>query len=223
MSKSTSIFELTQNSTSDVNTKDTRPIVADILKEIEMQNQNNTQHEYMNEQQKALDYQIDNLTTVNDISNNQPHIQGGSYSTNIDNIQTHQIPDDLINRNANYELSKNNNEYMIEKDNHSEISNDIDIDEVLTQQLPTIQEIPDTDIDTNNNSNGSLNRLNHLYQQFRDPLLIFLIAMIITIPKVQELINNMLRNIPLLNTTTGHMIAKSAILSATFYYLSKYI
>ena len=61
MSKSTPICDLQSN-----NEQDTSPIVADILKEIENEQNTNNQllnneTDYIQEQQKSLEYQIDKL------------------------------------------------------------------------------------------------------------------------------------------------------------------
>lgn len=125
MSKSTPICDLQSN-----NEPDTSPIVADILKEIENEQNTNNQllnneTDYIQEQQKSLEYQIDNQVVKDD---------------------------NEMYEDKEMEISKNNND---NEDRIEEFEN-LSLDDDVTQTIPNIVE---HEVTLDNNSNLTITNL----------------------------------------------------------------
>lgn len=115
MSKSTPITQLSMNK----DENDTRPIVVDILKEIELE-QDGTQKletndtDYLNEQNKALNYQLDDKLVQDDDEDQVDDMEQAP----LENFENYEMDDDLTQNVPIVEHPQYNNE-----DNTSQLIN----------------------------------------------------------------------------------------------------
>ena len=192
MSKSTPICELNNS----INNQDnTTPIVQDILKEIQLENEN--QADYINEQDRSLNYQLD------------------------DNIIA-----DHDNDNENQTQSKNEIENDYDENQHDQkeieqFESDINIhDDDITQNLG---EIPYIESQKEPSEVEPDNIIHKYFNQFKEPILVFLVVMILGIPSVSKVINNIQKTIPGLNNQIGHLLIGGLLGTGVFYALNNYI
>jgi len=87
------------------------------------------------------------------------------------------------------------------------------------EELPLI----DDTVEIKDNDTQNLSFQDKLFLKFREPLIVFLLSVLLSIPNVTKILFKIIENQAILNHTAAVIVLKASIVSGLFYFMKKII
>ena len=116
------------------------------------------------------------------------------------------------------QIANTDNEITDDKDNET-IEKDGVTENFTGEELPLI----DDTVEIKDNDTQNLSLQDKLFLKFREPLIVFLLSILLSIPNVTKILFGIIQYQGLINHTAAVIVLKASIVAGLFYFMKKII